>query len=615
MMRERGKHNQKHTIANDNKARSDIHARHSEYYLLLIFALSVGIYYLPVTAEEIFSSLPYGLSIALAFISKTLFLLLIIESIMWMFYYMLLRVLIEKHLSIYNEAEYFIVLPFVLLTQCFLLASHLNIDMTEVFSLLINISYENGLADNKTKLLIGALGYTYTVLIIANVINLIPPVPVQRKANVTIIGAGDVVQKRLLPALLANGLYKENQIAIASDIIDSDFKKELDKKKIAYHEVYKKIPSTNTSHGNTEPDSEITTDPNNTLKSIINFIKTRSSYVLIATPADEHFPYMKALTELNISFGVEKPIVATQAELDALTLSGDNMMKNGFLLSYYWLEKALPLNYFFTLNSHYREFLDISFDNKKNVTASNLAYIKNQLGTMQGISIKLLEGIDKRAWSLMKENGGFYFETLIHPITLLHNILPTKIDHSALNFSWFLDESIAEQLNVEQADLGASYVEIKGKISGVNIDIRTGKYIENKTRFIKVSFTNGSIIMNLDTLCCQIDFLENNITHSTSICVKNKFGGKQTPAGSDDVSSVAHQDSLLHDKYLVQMNLFDLFVKNSGHWQSPQRFDDYPNQLKIIKDMSSWLTETDNETHFYRPKVVPKKVYQSLPNR
>ena len=666
IQREKAKLSDKRTLANDKKARSDFHALHSELYLLSIFLLAVGTYYSPLMAEEFFPSLSYWKNVliltvfilvisytvlvyvvkllspdniiksavvmvsmgvligavayitqsfsgtwpssTLIYLTKALFLLLIVESIMWMFYYMLLRILIEKHLSIYNEAEYFIVLPFVLLTQCFLLAIHLNIDMSEVFSLLINITYENGQAESSTKLFIGTLGYTYTVLIIANIINLIPPVPVQRKANVTIIGAGDVVQNRMLPALLEDGLYKPNQISVASDFIDNKFRARLDKLKIKYHQA-NKTPSSDSDSENIE-----SLDSDEVLKSIINFVKTRASYVLIATPADEHLPYMKALAELNIAYGVEKPIVATQAELDALKLSGDSIMKNGFLLSYYWLEKALPLNYFFTLNSHYREFLDISFANKEKVTASNLAYIRNQLGSIKQVKIRLLEGNDGRPWSLMKDNGGFYYETLIHPITLLHSVIPTEIDKDKLTFSWYLEENIATALEVEQSELGASYVEIKGKMSEIDVDIRSGKFINKGERYIDIGFTNGSVRMNLDTLCCAIEFTDNGQTHLASICVKDKFGGKQVVANNEDATTEASQSPKKHDKYLVQMNLFDLFVKNSGRWQSPQRFDDFPNQLDILRNMTEWLASMDKEAHFYHPKVVANDEYQGLPN-
>jgi hypothetical protein len=61
-----------------------------------------------------------------------------------------------------------------------------------------------------------------------------------------------------------------------------------------------------------------------------------------------------------VAFAIEKPIVGNRAELESIKTYDQDIMSNGFLLSYYRLERALPLNYFLTLNANHRDFLDIS---------------------------------------------------------------------------------------------------------------------------------------------------------------------------------------------------------------------------------------------------------------
>ena len=51
---------------------------------------------------------------------------LVVESTLWILFYMLLRILIEKRRSTFNEAEYFTILPVVLFTQIVLFAGIFN---------------------------------------------------------------------------------------------------------------------------------------------------------------------------------------------------------------------------------------------------------------------------------------------------------------------------------------------------------------------------------------------------------------------------------------------------------------------------------------------------------
>lgn len=575
---------------NDSKERVDIHARDTEYYLLAVFSVSAILYFLKSMAwinlgifHPMFALEGLPNLILTVYLCYFLF-----ESIVWVFYYLLFRILIEKHLSIFNEAEYFITLPLVLASQFFLIASIIDVNVSEVIATILNFpAITNDISAN-FKLTLSLLGYMYTVLIIANIINLIPAIPVRRRPNITIIGAGDVVQKRMLPALKDRGFYSNKQIAIASDTICPQFKQALNDQGIRYF------------------DASEAGEGGNTTKKIVDYIKKSSSYAVIATPTAEHITYIDALSKEGIVFGVEKPIVGSELELIALADNVDTIMSKGFLFSYYWLEKAIALNYFLSLNPNYNRFVNISIVNANNeplnekVAPSTLAYIQGLLGEVKKIDITFLEDIDKRDWALKKETGGFYYETLVHPITLLANILKTDVNLSELKSEWYLLEDIPEIVKCSADELGASLVRLSGTSCNCEIDILAGKFTNNKKRCMDITYEHGSINMNLDTLVCTIELTGEKKYSTTKIEVKSEFGGSFL-----DTSKGAQFTELKNIKYSVQMTLFDLFISNSGDW-GHKRFDDYPNQVHVLKTMANFLK--DDKNYFYKPTLINKTV-------
>ena len=540
---------------NDTKDRKDFHALHTEIYLLAVFVLAFVQYiggYLP----------------------EPIIILLLIESIGWVFYYMLFRILIEKHLSIFNEAEYFIVLPAVLSTQFLLIASlYTDISFSEVLAVAFDLSVDADNMSDNLKIGLGLLGYIYTTLIIANLINLIPPIPIWRRPNITIIGAGDVVKNRILPALIDSKIYLPSQVAIASDYIDAEFKKELQQKGIACFAVNDERKAV-TSFQEREK----------TRQQVMNYLKKRSSYAIIATPTDEHLAYVTALAKEKIIFAVEKPLIANGAELQVIKEHGEQLMAHGFLLSYYWLEKALPLNYFLTLNPVYREFLDIQCNNDDDyLSPSALAYLHDRLGALEKIEMLFLEENEERQWALTKETGGFYFETFIHPMTLLLNIVgfDKEITYSSES-KWYLTESAQNRYPDVTDKLGANFIVVKGHAGSCGFDIKAGKFSGHKKRCATIQYSNGQIDIDLDQLTCDVNLFEQSSKRSLTIQVKEEYA-KQ--------------------KYAIQMTLFDQFIRESGEWTG-QRFDDFPEQVQVISQMRSDIHEATTSS-FYDPEFLP----------
>ena len=506
---------------------------------------------------------------------------LLVESILWIIYYMLLRILIEKRLSIFNEAEYFIALPAVLITQIVLLTTILNVPLSDVVTALFNLSQDNSQLSSGKRMAIGLLGYIYTVLIIANIINLIPALPVRRRPNITIIGAGDVVEKRILPALEMQNLYSARQLSVASDRISQPFKDYLKNKGIEYFEA---LSATDTEQLTFSKRNEIRQD-------IANFVAKRSSYAIIATPTEEHFPYMTALAKKEIAFAVEKPIVGNRAELEAIKTYGNGIMSNGFLLSYYWLEKALPLNYFLTLNANYRDFLDISTgdDSTKFISQNTLAYIQQRLGSPTKISITFFEKEETRPWALLKETGGFYYETFIHPITLLYHTLGGEFDASVFTVDWYTSESAQAYFHAQKEELGANFIHLRSVKGNCEIDIKAGKFTEQKKRHMSITYNTGCIIVDLDKMSCEIQWYEGGQNSHTCITLKPEY---QVP-------------------YATQMRLYDLFINESGKWVG-QRYDDFPSQHNIIEEMLSILKLETHNNSFYNPKLLTSEAMTAL---
>jgi predicted dehydrogenase len=567
--------------ASDGKERKDFHALHSEYYLLVVMFLSLSVYFFNGIVHSYVlnhHSQLYGLISTLKMI---VLVWLVIESILWILYYMLLRILIEKRLSIFNEAEYFIVLPAVLFTQIVLFTGIFNVQLSDISSALFNLPYASSELSSDARMVIGLLGYIYTVLIIANIINLIPALPVRKRPNITIIGAGDVVEKRILPALMEQNFYRANQLSVASDTISKDFKEFLKISGIKYFEAIKSKSS--------EP---LTFSTRNKIREdITNFVAKRSSYAIIATPTEEHFPYMTALAKKQVAFAIEKPIVGNRAELEAIKTYGQDIMSNGFLLSYYWLEKALPLNYFLTLNANYRDFLDISTGDgsSKFVSQNTLAYIQQRLGSPESVTIVFYEQEESRVWALLKETGGFYYETFIHPITLLYHTLGNEFDSSMFSVDWYTTENAQEYFPEQKHELGANFIHLRNTEGLCKIDIKAGKFTGQKKRCMTIKYASGCIEVDLDEMTCDIKWFCGGENAFTKICIKPEY--KQP--------------------YASQMRLYDLFINESGKWTG-QRFDDFPSQYKVLEEMLDILKVETHDNSFFEPKLLTTTAMREL---
>ena len=253
------------------------------------------------------------------------------------------------------------------------------------------------------------------------------------------------------------------------------------------------------------------------------------------------------------------------------------------------------------MNPQYHRFLDINVNSRPDDRTAGpdaLAYLRLQLGKLVSVDITFFEGEDPREWSLAKETGGLFFETLIHPITLLSHVLDQPLQLKDLHAQWYVLEDLPDLLSSKSLslnDYGASYVSLRSpRNAACAINIRTGKFMATKERSMVIGFENGVIRMDMDTRQCSISCPEAGSLAEVTILARPEIAeGGESP------------------KYDIQMTLFDSFVHNQGHW-SAQRYDDYPGQIDVLSAMTGWLKADNSESHFYRPIPLSEMDYRKL---
>ena len=118
----------KSRASRDGKKRKDSHVLHTKYYLIFVMGSALADYSFYGIFQNYISKLYFESSLPSTMTNQHLKLVvlvwLVVESTLWILFYMLLRILIEKRRSTFNEAEYFTILPVVLFTQIVLLPEY-----------------------------------------------------------------------------------------------------------------------------------------------------------------------------------------------------------------------------------------------------------------------------------------------------------------------------------------------------------------------------------------------------------------------------------------------------------------------------------------------------------
>jgi hypothetical protein len=184
-----------------------------------------------------------------------------------------------------------------------------------------------------------------------------------------------------------------------------------------------------------------------------------------------------------------------------------------------------------------------------------LSYLKKCLGDVTLVVAEFLEGEETldRFWTEIPETGGMIAETLIHPFTMVKNIVGVgkKIEFSKI--SWVRtkerQKTIHENYN---RNIGPTYADLIGHVDECQIRIRVGKYTNEKKRIMSAIYQNGKIIADFDRQECSV-YLHKKIR----VCIGLKHTGK----------------------YETQQLLFHEFMQKG--WKG-LRFDGFPNQVDVL---------------------------------
>lgn len=397
---------------------------------------------------------------------------ILIDSSVWLLYYFFFRRFFEENYAIMHTLEYTVLLPFVIISQA------------ACFSIIWEIQIQKALAlllapDPSSPILTILLGVLYTAVILGLIISNLPienvKIKSDHKYHISIIGNGDVVKNRLLPALctISKELNKYMFISISDKYPVSTFKddEKMTNRDYAYF-------------------TYLNCDNPNHLKEIIN-----SEIIWIATPSYTHYSYIEKYRNKVKLLVIEKPIVIFERELEIMQQLTANNCENIFCLSYYYLEKALPFVFLQNPLGFYEKYLELS------IPRESIFSFFQKIGPLKSISLHLCEGQDNRTWLQNEDFGGQYFETFIHLVVLAF----TALDND--------DTIIVDQWTIkDNNNVPGSYILCKGHSdNGISVLLEMGKYMKRNRSGI-LQYENGIISLDFDKRIISCKFFEKNFS-------------------------------------------------------------------------------------------------------
>lgn len=396
------------------------------------------------------------------------------ETVAWVLYYTVFRRFYEENYSIYHELEYLTVLFLVIPTQALAFATLYRTSFRNMLSGLL------GAGDDATPFPVRVLGALFAAIVISMIISAFPAERVKKKEKQTkmhVIGCGDVVQNRLYPALRHGGVSEKNLIVY--DIENSD-------ERLPYCNYY--------------------SNPMELSEELLDAVDD-SSVVWIETPSYTHIPYLRMLLETKAELIVlEKPITTIADELDyveEISLN-DAARERIFFLSYYTLEKALPLCYLTHQNPNHLKYLEV----EDKLLLQNWRPL---LGTLKSLEIVINEGDDRREWVYDDVHGGQLMETFIHHILVASHFVGLP--------EYWSDTKLRTARDGNDITLSA-----KSGEALISLSLKKCVPEHEKLRFARLTFSGGSVYADIDEQTATVYFAE--LDKTCHISVKQSFRGK-----------------------------------------------------------------------------------------
>ena len=399
----------------------------------------------------------------------------LIESSVWILYYTLFRRFFEIGYSIYHQLEYLTAIFLILPTQalCFYKLYNLKGFMEVLAGLL-------GGGEN-LPIPITLLGCIFSAIVISMIISSFPTEAVKKskKATMFVVGCGDVVTKRLYPALKD---HSESSEAFVYDLVNAKDKQD-------YCNYLKNQEN---------------------ICAVIKQKMDEKSVIWIETPPNSHVSYLEEFIDSRAKLIVlEKPIATTQDDLEKVKTfiqTEDNRNKI-FFLSYYLLEKALPLLFLVNNNPNLRKYLYIEDESLVN----NWRFF---MGDLTHVTVQISEEADNREWILQNQHGGQVFETFLHNV-LIASLVCGQPDR-------WSDVQISESQSVD----GECEISLLGKSGNTNIHLSLQKKHspDNKNRGARFEFTGGTVAVDFNTKKLTVDCTA--LGKHSAISVKNRYNDR-----------------------------------------------------------------------------------------
>lgn len=400
------------------------------------------------------------------------------ESSLWVLYYTIFRRFFEEAYSIYHPLEHLVIILVIIPTQAIAIAQLYQITTKQSFIALIG----NGTID--LPIYVYLLGILYLAIALSLIMTSFPTE--KRKSDnslkVAIIGSGDVVLNKILPAIKST--TNVNWIRVFTKDIPRSYEKDSDFFQIKYID--------------------------DSIKDI-----SKAQMVWIATPSNTHIHYLEKLISINRFLVLEKPITVIRNELIiAKNIIHSKNRDKIFFLSYYLLEKALPLVYLMRPSSYYEKYLDISSDK------SDLFYTFGLLGKLKKIDVFIIEGKDDRLWPHYEGNGGHLLETFIHNVIIASQFAGVPESWSEVHLSKGLS-------NNPDGTQSYNVISMDAKAEDKSINLLMAKNILDESKLkkgVKLIFENGVI---------DADFVEQKVfincftsEKKVAIAVNKQYMGK-----------------------------------------------------------------------------------------
>jgi predicted dehydrogenase len=460
--------------------------------------------------------------------------ILFAESVGWVVYYLVLRTFIERRYTIYDPAEYLLTFPVVLLEQVFLV----RLLAGQSLQLVIASYAGNPVLGNQLSVALTALGLVYLTAAISVLISMHPGIPTRPSASLAVIGGGEVTMNRILPALerLQDARYGRNDVLVVTlaDELTPARRKVLERRA--------RVAAVDADR-------------------VLSELRREVTPTIIASPTAEHLAQIVALSELDVPFAVEKPIVGSPAEREILARDADRLMRKGFALSYYTLEKALPLTYFLSPVPVYRQFLRA--DRPEILASDELQALRDGLGPLRSVELMLLEGAERspstgRTWTEQPATLRTFVETAIHPLLVLRRLIgAAELEWDAPTIGRFVPRV------EERGEIAPTFVDAHAtalsESARVPVRMVVGKWMPDgqTSRCARVEYARGSLLADFDRTDLEVN-VDGRLVERISL--RPEF-----------------------EKYQVLLSLFVQFAAVESGWDGIGiRYDDFEPQLDAL---------------------------------